>query len=561
MASIDQRFTESGQQNDAINAQHINSQAKRIALILIGLAVFLTALDQTVVITVLRPIGRTINVSVEDPDNIPSLSWLVSGYLLGYIIMMPLMGRISDLWGRRRILIGVLAFFAFGSWLCVESSNLANFYQLPAIPWLGVDDTHPILSWLVIARFIQAVGGGAVVPIAIAAIGDLFGSTQRILALGLIGGITEAGSALGPLYGALISDRWPVTTNDFPDRWEWIFILNIPFIVLIILFLLFGWPRTSLVVSPQISWRERLQIDVLGALALGASVLCLGLGLGQTAGIATNINQIRNTQNNPLLLVIAVLLFVLFLFIESRVEHPLIDLNLFRFRAYSASIIYNLLMGMTLIIALVNVTLFFLGTKGASEMEVGLALLRLTICIPFGALLGGWLTARTDCRIVGISGSLSIALGFLLMHFWTRDTNEVMITLAMVIAGIGFGLIISPVSTTALNTASPERFGMAAALVTAMRMVGMIFGLSVLSSWEPERYQQLNKSIPPIKDINNPDQVTAFSNAILQVMTQVFSEFFLVGAILALLAVIPALFLWRPKPGEKAEITTFSMGL
>src|SRR5579884_1275315 len=181
-----------------------------VALAVLCVAVFLTALDQTVVVTALASMVGDIGVPTTDLDR---AAWIVSGYLLGYVIAMPLMGRVADVFGRRRIFAICLGIFALGSLMCVAAPALGSdvapdyttvsgailtpFYNLvqwllPLLGNLGIDVRSPGLDVLVAARFIQAVGGGALVPVAMAVVGDLFGIERRGLALGLIGAVTEA---------------------------------------------------------------------------------------------------------------------------------------------------------------------------------------------------------------------------------------------------------------------------------------------------------------------------------------------------------------------------------
>jgi MFS family permease len=528
-----------------------------LTLALICAAVFLTALDQTVVVTALTPIAGSAELAL--PNDLPSLSWVVSGYLLGYVIVMPLMGRVSDLWGRRRVLIGCLALFAVGSLLCALAITLGATVDLSWLGNIGIHNPNSAVGWLVAARFIQAVGGGAIVPVAIATAGDLFGDRRRIIALGMIGGITEAGGALGPLYGALILAKWHFLPDSFPNAWQWIFLLNLPLVAMIIIALIALWPRTE--AQPAIT---RARIDWLGALILGGALLCTSLGLGQEAGAISALKDTTSAQNNPLLLVVALVLLIAFILYEARTLDPVIAPALFRSGAFSADAVFSLILGMALIVALVDIPIFMLTVFGTDHfLDAGLALLRLTVMIPIGAFAGGWLVTRFGTRPIGAAGAICTALGFFLMHRWLVTVSWGEITLGTVITGIGFGLIVAPISTTALNTTDRDRFGMAASIVTALRMIGMILGLALLSSWGLTRYKELANAIPGIKDVNDPKQVTAYQQAITATGAHVVTDLFFIGAILALAAVIPALLLWKPKPGEQGndEVAVFSMGL
>src|SRR6266487_4927126 len=230
-------------------------------------AVFLTALDQTVVVTALPKIITDLQITSEQLDR---AAWIVSGYLLGYVIAMPFMGRVSDMFGRRRIFITCLGIFGFGSLLCGLAPILGQQIDISFLQRIGInvaapgdfsDPTalNPSLVWLVAARFVQAAGGGAMIPVAMAIAGDFYGEKQRALALGLIGMVTEAGGVLGPLYGSIIVQVW---------GWQAIFYLNLPIVAVLLVFI---WR----LIPPSVHLQER--IDLAGALLLGASLACLSL--------------------------------------------------------------------------------------------------------------------------------------------------------------------------------------------------------------------------------------------------------------------------------------------
>ena len=516
-----------------------------LALLAACAAVFLTALDQTVVVTALPQIIVDLQIPVSQLDR---AAWIVSGYLLGYVIAMPLMGYVSDIYGRRRIFLICLGIFAFGSLFCGLAPIIGNsdtgMQLIAPLQSIGVDVSAPGLVWLVAARFVQAAGGGAVVPVAMAVAGDFYGSERRALALGLIGMVTEAGGVLGPLYGSLIVQTW---------GWQMIFYLNLP-IVAILLFLIWRFIPT---VNSQESVTRPSSIDLPGALLLGASLTCLSLGLAQEAAQitpATTTPGAAPAQNNPWLIAAAIVLLGAFItlevYTERRKRWPVVELSLFRRAMFSGTSIVSLLVGAALIIAMADIPIFIATVLHRPPLDSGLALLRLTAMIPVGALIGGWLCARITCRWTAILGLLPTALGFWLMHLWPLDVGWTQITVSTVIAGLGFGLIIAPIGTTAINAASSRQIGMASSVVTVLRMVGMILGLAALTSWGLGRFRALAAGFKP------PADVAAFSatyNALygaylVKAAHQVYTDIFLAAGILCIIALLPALFLEGRKP-------------
>ena len=502
-----------------------------LALLAACAAVFLTALDQTVVVTALPQIITDLQIPVLQLDR---AAWIISGYLLGYVIAMPLMGRISDMYGRRRVFIICLSIFAFGSLFCGLAPILGNAIDLSFLQTFGLNVDSPGLIWLVAARFVQAAGGGAVVPVAMAVAGDFYGAERRGLALGLIGMVTEAGGVLGPLYGSIIVQTW---------GWQAIFYLNLPIVAILLFFI---WR----LVPPSNRLQER--IDLPGAILLGASLLCLSLGLSQEAGQlnpTTTASSSTPIQNNPWLLTAAIVLLAAFItlevFTERRKQWPIIELSIFKRIPFTATALVSLLVGAALIIAMADIPIFIATVLGRPPLDSGLALLRLTAMIPVGALLGGWLCSRITCRLTAILGLIPTTIGFWLMHLWPLNVNWTEITVSTLIAGLGFGLVIAPIGTTAINAASQRQIGMASSVVTVLRMIGMILGLAALTSWGLGRFRALAAAFKP------PAHVPAFSTAyntlyanyLVASAHEVYTAIFLAAGILCLIAILPAIFL------------------
>ena len=546
-------------------------RAALLAVLAASAAVFLTALDQTVVVTALPQIIVDLQIPVTQLDR---AAWIISGYLLGYVVAMPLMGRVSDMYGRRRVFITCLSIFALGSLFCALAPILGDNVSLDFLQGIGIDVSSPGLIWLVAARFVQAAGGGAVVPVAMAVAGDFYGEKRRGLALGLIGMVTEAGGVLGPLYGSVIVQYGgfsiPLGSSILQTSgWQTIFYLNLPIVAVLLVFI---W---RLVPPGKLSFAEgqetidtRQRVDLPGALLLGASLVCLSLGLSQEAAqvgpVASGLGS-APIQNNPWLIAAALILLAAFIAFEIYAEHvnnralalqrmtrvwPIIEPSLFKRVTFSAAALTGLLVGTALIIAMVDIPIFVATVLGRSAIDSGLALLRLTAMIPIGALMGGWLCAIISCRLTGLLGLVLTAIGFWLMHLWPLDVGWAQITISTLTGGLGFGLVIAPVGTTAINAASSRQIGMASSIVTVLRMVGMILGLAVLTSWGLGRFRALAAAFKP------PPGVLAFSATyntlygqyLVASAHQVYTAIFLAAGVLCVVALVPAFFLEGRKP-------------
>lgn len=511
----------------------------QVAVAVVCAAVFLTALDQYVVVTALLPIVNDLGVSITQPDRI---AWIISGYLLGYVIAMPLMGRIADVYGRWRVFALCCLLFALGSLTCAlapalgaplspDTSSVGGFLLDPfytltqtVLGWLGnlgVDVSAPGLDILVAARFLQALGGGALVPVAMAVVGDLFGARRRGLALGLVGALTEAGGVLGPVWGAFVVERW---------GWQAIFVFNLPLVVLLLVGGFLAVPRGH---------AKREPIDLVGAVLFGAALLFLTLGLGQQSGNPGALDLNAHASLDPRYFAASGVLLLLFLLVEVRRRFPVIAPALFRSRAFSASAVLSLLVGGALVITLVEIPFFVDAVMGATPIDAGLALLRMTVLIPVGALLGGALANRFGCPPAGVLGALCMAGGLWLMHSWPMNVGWGGVTLATAIAGLGFGLVIAPISTSALNGTPAARAGVASSVVTVLRMAGMIVGLAGLTTYGLARFRAL--AAAQVAGTTGAPSAAVVSHLTYTVLTEIFG----LAAILALVGVIPALLLWR----------------
>ncbi|GHO53065.1 hypothetical protein KSB_15400 [Ktedonobacter robiniae] len=519
-----------------------NRRLAIMALSIACFAVFVTALDETVVVTALPQVITDLKLSLTQLDH---ASWIVSAYLLGFVVAMPLMGRVSDIYGRRRIFQICLAIFGIGSFLCAIAPMLGQRFPLSFLQPLGIDTSSPGLIWLISARFFQAIGGGALVPVAMAIAGDFYTQKRLGIALGIIGAVTEIGGALGPLYGALVVEHL---------GWQAIFYLNIPIVGVLMAGTWFCIPKGE---------HQREGVDWLGSILLGLALTCLSLGLAQqgaemgTAHVSTSAAP----QNNPVILALAVLFFIAFVLVERKVRWPVVELSLFKRITFSASTLVSLLVGAALIIAMADIPIYVDTVMQLTVMDSGLALLRMTALIPVGALLGGWLCNYITCRWTAVLGLLFTAGGFYLMSRWPINVSWTQITTSTVVAGLGFGLVISPIGTSALNAVKSRQAGMSSAVITALRMVGMILGLAILTSWALADFNSRIKGYASISmKATAGDYIIWVQNYAVHVVRSahtVYTSVFFATMWLCLLAIIPAVFLW----GNQAPVAERELDL
>ena len=467
-----------------------------LVLSVIGLGAFFTALDQTVVVTVLPAVMQDLRIPIGELDRV---SWIVTAYLLGYTAFMPLFGRLADVYGYPRLYMVGLAIFAVGSILVALSRNLEE---------------------IIGARVIQAIGGSAAVPIGFALAASVLPPERRGLALGIVGGAAEAGSMLGPAYGGAIVEL---------AHWRWLFWLNLPQVAVLL-------PGLLLLRNRQ---QSGARVDYLGGAALVATLLVLSLALSRQ-GLFT----LESAQ--PFLLLGAGLLLAGGLVVlQRRATQPLLLPLLFRSLSFVSANLTQVLVGISLIIAMVTVPLMANTVMGKDPFTGALWLLRMTVAIPLGAVIGGLLSSWLGNRPITALGLALTAVGLFLVSRWTLEVADPQLTLHLVVAGLGFGLVIAPIMAQALNAAPGEYHATASSLVVVSRLLGMTLGLAALSAWGIEHFQSLTSglTLPLPQAGESPAEsaarMSAYVSDIQNAGLTLFHRFFRVAAVMALLGLVP----------------------
>ena len=467
-------------------------------LAIIGLGAFITALDQTVVVTALPSVMLDLKVPIAELDRV---SWIITAYLLGYTVAMPLIGRLGDVYGYPRVYQASLVVFCVGTSLVALSSTL---------------------DWMVGARVIQAVGGGATVPIGMALATTLVPKGQRGLALGVVGASAEAGAMLGPAYGGAIVELL---------GWRWIFWLNIP---------------QSAVIFAALLWLPNrrdvgAKVDYMGGVILVGALLVLSLALSRS-GLFT-----FDSPYPFLLAAGGVGLVAVLVLVEARTFQPLLAPALFRSWAFLTSNLTQVLVGVVLIIAMVTVPLMANTVMGKSPFTGALWLLRLTGIIPLGAVAGGLLVIRLGPSPLTVTGLGLMAIGMFLASSWELGVADPELTVHLLISGFGFGLVIAPITVHALDSAGEDYRGTAASLVVVSRMIGMTLGLAALSAWGAQHFQVLTAGLefplPFPGEAAGVFEIRAaeYSANVNEAGLELFQRFFLTASIISLAAIAPAL--------------------
>ena len=516
-------------------------------------AVFLAALDQYMVYTIMLPLMTDLGLRA--PDQLSQAVWIITGYLLGYTVAMPLFGRLTDVKGRRLMTMIALSLFLLGSALCVFIRRLDLF---------------------VVARVIQAAGGGALVPIAMAAGAHMFPVRKRALVLGVVAGTAEAGSVLGVIYGpalALLPSALGLIGN--AEYWPLIFMVNVPFTILIgaaCWWLLSGdlghaevdvseakgagrpggQPLAEDVggAAQTPPWWHRGQIDYIGAALMAVALACGLIGLGTGSELLGASGSEQGSLLSWPWLAAAAIAFVVFVLYERKHPRPLVRLEFFKIPAFAAANAGNFLVGVALAIGMAGLSVLGQTLFDLSPLSAGFLVIQLILPMPIGAVAGGWLADRIGCKITGVVGFLIAGLGYFLVSLWPIDPPFWTQLSTLVVTGLGLGFVLGPIGTSATTPVGKNWMATGAALVTVSRMVGMAMGLSVISSWGVRRVTALAAesmvTITRTPDMSEVEYQATLQNArLIDATYHTFGEFFLVAAVVVALGAITAIFYYN----------------
>ena len=480
-------------------------------LVLAGVGLFVTALDAYVVVTLLPAMVADVGLTI---DRFEQATPIVTGFLGGYVVAMPLLGAYSDVRGRAPVYALCMFVFAAGSAI-TATAGLWSFAGLP---------------WLVTGRFLQGLGGGGLVPLSLALAADLYRNRRRMIALGSVAAMQEAGSVFGPLYGATLA---AAAANI--GGWRFVFWLNLPLAALCAAGLLFASRRQS-------------RLDATAATSLdwvGAALLGIGLGLLVLALYPDDPNS--RATSGLLIPVGALSLAVLGLYAwrQARRLEPLIPRRLLNSRAFLGATSANLLIGVALMVALVDVPLLGRLVFKLDQLGSGLLLSHFLIGVPVGAVVGALLATRIGGRVTAVVGMLLAAAAFIQMAGWQSNELSLWVgplrvaDLALTACGLGFGVVIAPLAATVLELTRAEHHGLASSLVVLSRTMGMLIGLAVLTAYGLYRFRQI-LGTPQLTDPDVRARVDHLERLVGTAFLQEYREIFAIAAALCLLAALVA---------------------
>ena len=479
-----------------------------VSLALAGAGLFVAALDAYVVVTLLPAMMGDVGLTI---DRIEQATPIVTGFLAGYVVAMPLLGAYSDAHGRVPVYLACLGAFGAGS-VVTATAGLFDFAGLP---------------WLVAGRFVQGLGGGGLVPLSLALAADVYQGGSRFRALGAVAAFQEAGSVFGPLYGATVAAAAAASGG-----WRFVFWLNLPLAAACGA----GLWLTAHAHPGGAAIAPRRTVDWPGAALLG-----LGLGL---LVLAVYPDDPEHRAVNSLFVPAglgALAVLAAFAFVESRRAEPLVPRELWRSRVVIGVALANLLIGAALMVALLDVPILGRLVFRLDQLASGLLLTQFLVGVPVGAIAGGWVGARAGARLTAVAGMGVSAAAFLGMSGWRADELSVHVgpltqaDLALAACGLGFGLVIAPLTSSVLAVTGDQSHGLATSLVVLARTTGMLLGLAGLTAFGLYRFRQILGS--PV--LNDPDvraRLRHLDQLVTAAFLQEYREIFLVAAGICVLA-------------------------
>ena len=480
---------------------------KRVILVTIGimLSLFLAAMEATVVATAMPTI-------VGQLGGLEQYAWVFSAYMLASTTTVPLYGKLSDLYGRRRLYVFAMILFLAGSILC----GLAN-----------------TMTQLILARGLQGLGAGGIMPLAFILIGEMFSLEQRAKMQGLFSGVWGVSSIIGPLLGGFIVDKL---------SWEWVFYINIPPGLLAAALVAFAW-------KDQVHSHARPVVDYAGAALLSASVVALLLGLVDFG-----------TTASWLLIAASIVLLILLLWVEGRAADPILPISLFRERLFATSISHGVLAGWAMFGSLSFIPLFVQSVLGTSATEAGITIAPMLLGWVLASILGTRMLLKIGYRRLAITGTALLTIGAFLMSRADADISRSMLMVFVSLMGMGMGFSIPPFLIAVQTTVERRQLGTATSTMQFSRSIGGTLGVSVMgaalsarlasnlsaSGLDPELVSQLLEPLPGAEAVINEGARIAVADAITLV--------FFLAFIAAVLALIATFFSPRTKLKERIEV-------
>ncbi len=442
-------------------------QQKRLTFWALMIVFLLSALDQTIVSTAMPRI-------VQELQGLDVYAWVTTTYLLASTVMVPIWGKLGDLFGRKRILIIGICIFVAGSWLCGLAGEFGD------LPVLGSGMTQ-----LIIFRGIQGIGGGALFTTAFATIADLFPPRERGRYAGLFGAVFGLAGVIGPIVGGWFTDHGSVDIlGTHIAGWRWVFYLNLPTSVLA-LFMIGAK-------MPDLGVRSGHKIDYFGAVLIVVSIgaLMLALTFGPRDGwTSTGVID---------LFVLSLATGLLFLYAERKSVEPILPLSIFKVKAFSTSMLSSFTISMAFMGMIIFLPLYLQVALGIKATNSGLSLLPMMLGLIGGATISGRLCTRTGkYKPFLLAGVVIQLIGLFLLWLLTEHSTPLDVMWRLFVVGLGLGPSQSLFNIVAQSAVQPRQIGVATSTAMFLRQIGSLIGVAVFGAIMTAQLQRSLSAVVP----------------------------------------------------------------
>jgi EmrB/QacA subfamily drug resistance transporter len=503
----------------------LQQKNNKLGIVIAGLllGILMASMDNTIVTTAMGTI-------VGDLGGLDKFVWVSSAYMIAEMAGMPIFGKLSDMYGRKKFFVFGIFVFMLGSILCGTAESMIQ---------------------LSIYRAIQGISGGAIIPIAFTIMYDVVSAENRGKLGGLFGAVFGIASIFGPLLGAFITDH---------INWHWVFYINLPIGLLALIFVAFFYKESH--------EHSKQKIDYWGALTLVGAIVCLMFGL-ELSGRPLTVNSG---------LIISLyggfgVMTVLFLIAEARAAEPIIPFAMFRKRLYAMSNATAIFGGAAFVITSVYTPIFIQGVLGGSATNSGLVLLPMMLGTVVTATIGGFLMNKFSYRAIMIPASMLFAVGIYLLTTLSSGSSQLIVTMYMIIVGLGIGFSFSVLGNASIHFIDANQRGAASSTLTFLRSLGMTVGITIFGIIQSHAFMKKLASDANFKDqlpqgmaLNDPHALLDpairmnIPASVLDVITQALSSSIVLtfgwALVPAMLTVLSAIAMSKEKLEADPEVNT-----
>lgn len=495
--------------NNLVTWETIDPKVRNVTMVGLALAMLIACFDGTIV-------GTCGPVIASELDGTELYAWMITAYMLCETVMIPISGKMSDHYGRKPLFLLGLGLFVGGSILAGMSTSMEMF---------------------VVCRAIQGLGGGTLIPVAIAAVGDFYSPAQRGKVQGILGAIFGLGSAIGPLLGGYITETF---------SWNWIFYINVPLALIVLVLTLKKFPAAMTDTDHK--------IDYIGMGVLGVFLIDLLLFF-EWGGKDFEWLSIQSGA----MIAIAAVLLAIFVKLEQKADDPVLSLDLFKNRTLVACMIFMMVFGIGMMGAMTYSSMFSIYIYGLTTLEAGELSLAMVAGMMITSLSSGALLLRTGYRPWLIAGPIIAAIALFAMSTLKYGSDVMSMAVCLFFLGVGLGCLMSVVMVAAQNVAKPNQMGMTTSSVNLMRSIGCTVGTAIFAMLIAQRLNEelaanvsaaLYDIMPHDTGALNPEWLIQDPVGILTSFANSVDFAFLAGGLIILILVIVGLFIKaeRSKP-------------